>query len=96
MIIFFLLNIEFCIARVKRRYCHFERYGFRVSFLRCDHHWIDHAFNNFVYRGRRNKKQDSEKLRVGYHKSNNKMAVPDMIDGLTVVADIEEENRCDL
>ncbi|XP_020628809.1 uncharacterized protein LOC110065969 isoform X2 [Orbicella faveolata] len=48
-------------------------------------------------RGRRNKKQDSEKLRVGYHKSNNKMAVPDMIDGLTVVADIEEENSyCDM
>lgn len=50
----------------------------------------------FTNRGKRNNKQDSEKLGVGYHKNNNKMAVPDMIDGLTVVADIEEENRCDL
>jgi len=48
-------------------------------------------------RGKRNTKQDSKKLRVGYHKNNNKMAVPDMIDGLTVVADIEEENSyCDM
>lgn len=50
----------------------------------------------FTNRGKRNNKQDSEKLGVGYHKNNNKIAVPDMIDGLTVVADIEEENRCDL
>lgn len=50
----------------------------------------------FTDRGKRNNKQDSKKLGVGYHKNNNKMAVPDMIDGLTVVADIEEENRCDL
>ena len=58
-------------------------------------HWIDHAFNIFVDRGKRDKKRDSEKLRVGYHKNNNKMAaVPDMIDGLTVEANIGEENRC--
>ena len=61
------------------------------------HLWIDHVFMNiFVNRGKRNKKQDSKMCRVGYHKNNNKMAVPDMIDNLTVVADIEEENRCDL
>ena len=60
--------------------------------------WDNYKLNIFVNREKRGAElsdsASTEKLHVEYHKNKYEAGVPDMMDGLTVQTDIDEENRC--